>query len=1391
MDTLNCVKQQRGGFFDDLRTAVEKRLSDRFPPRRLLAAITSRFTAVLSITMAASVAFAQVCSVPGRDGTGPTGGIVNTYYSPVIPTGTTLTTGASSIGLTAATGAVTALNPGDLVVVMQMQCATINVTNTSAYGDGTTTGRGYTNPASGCKVGTYEYVKAGPATTSSLLDLTGSPLTNTYIQDAGTVANRRTFQIIRVPQHSSLTLSGNVQSTYWNGSTGGVVILDVAGQLNWNGFTIDVLGRGFRGGAGIDQGFTADTDVFSDYVATNASDQHAFKGEGVAGTPRQVWDQSAGATLDNGATWGGYSSGDNGRGAPGNAGGGGDNRSAARDNGGGGGGGNGNIGGFGGLGWRGAGWTDAAAVTAGYPNVAQNDGVVFNLRGIGGGAIIRAGADADRMVMGGGGGAGAENNNSAGTTASGGAGGGIVMVRAGAISGIGSVFANGAAGQTQTGNDAGGGGGAGGSVLVWSNAVGGAVGTLTVNVSGGIGGDSFIGGTVAHAGGGGGAGGIVRSTGALAGTSSVAGGANGITNTGDLPAGASSAHGATGGGIGSAAIIATDPPGFEAGPRCLPALTVTKSTSTPTRTPTDTTANYSVVVTNAATGGTASGVNIVDDLPNPFTYIGTANVIVALSGGATGPAGPLTGTGTDPVTIGVAGGSAANSFTLPPGGSVTLSFPVALNGAAAGTYQNPAVANYLDPTRTAAGQTTSPGAAPASGGGITPGSNYSSASSTLEDVVIGGLPNLGLTKTATPSPFTVGQAASYTLTLTNTGTAATTAVATISDTIPTGLTIGTLPAGCTAVGQVVTCTVAAGLAATNGTASFVIPVTPTAAAGASVTNAATVRGGGDPGCAAATNPLPARCNPSITTTINSPALTITKTASAASFVVGTPASYTLSVQNTGTAATTAAATVTDTIPTGLTLGTLPAGCTAVGQVVTCTIAAGLAVSGTTSFVIPVTPTATAANPVVNTANVTGGGDPGCPAAARCGSTTNTPLNSPALTITKTASAASFVVGTPASYTLSVQNTGTAATTAAATVTDTIPTGLTIGTLPAGCTAVGQVVTCTIAAGLAVNATTSFVIPVTPTATAANPVVNTANVTGGGDPGCPAAARCGSTTNTPLNSPVLVVSKTASIARGLSGTTFTYTVTIGNTGSAASGNTVVTDTVPAGVTINSISAGFNWVCAPTPLIGPSTFSCTKASGVATGASNELVATLNATKTAVGTVVNTVNISSGDPGCSAVPTPVRCVSSAAVAGIPDMFPTFTPNFTTYNLNESRDVIININEINGVDSSGIIQFFVPNSAGFTYAYDLTRTSATILGDPYTVQNTDWTIQILANGKRFTSKPGVVIPAGGQSRIVMTCTADVAGTLASITVNITAGSGTEVRTNNNSVVLGQSVQE
>ena len=474
-------------------------------------------------------------------------------------------------------------------------------------------------------------------------------------------------------------------------------------------------------------------------------------------------------------------------------------------------------------------------------------------------------------------------------------------------------------------------------------------------------------------------------------------------------------------------------------------------------------------------------------------------------------------------------------------------------------------------TNTATGSTTTPDP--------TPGNN----SGEVTPDPVGA--QLTLTKVASAASFVVGVQATYELSVENTGTTATTVASTITDVIPTGLTIGTLPAGCVAASQTVTCTVAAGLTPTNS-ASFLIPVTPTLAAGASVTNTASVSGGGDPACPAA-----ARCTASAgPTAVNAAQLTLSKVASAASFVVGVPATYELSVENTGTAATTAISTITDVIPTGLTIGTLPAGCVAASQTVTCTVPAGLTPTNSASFLIPVTPTLAAGASVTNTASVSGGGDPTCPAAARCTASAGpTAVNAPQLTLTKVASAGAFTVGTPATYTLQVSNNGTAATTAISTITDVIPTGLTIGTLPAGCLAAGQTVTCTVPLGLAPPNSVSFIIPVTPTEAALPSVTNTASVSGGGDPTCPAAARCVSSTGAiPVTgSPELTVDKIAGVPTGATaGSTIEYSFEATNSGNVTITNLQVVDALldaPAVCPLTTLAPGISTICTGTHTI----------------------------------------------------------------------------------------------------------------------------------------------------------------------------------------------------------------
>ncbi len=316
------------------------------------------------------------------------------------------------------------------------------------------------------------------------------------------------------------------------------------------------------------------------------------------------------------------------------------------------------------------------------------------------------------------------------------------------------------------------------------------------------------------------------------------------------------------------------------------------------------------------------------------------------------------------------------------------------------------------------------------------------------------------------------------------------------------------------------------------------------------------------------------------TLVDSADLAVTKTVDDPAPAVGSNVTFTVTATNNGPAPA-LAVVVSDPLPApGY---TLVSGTPSVGTYDSGTGAwtvGTLANGGTATLTLVATVNAT--GPYANTA--TGSSTTPDPTPGN-NTQTSTPVPVfPQLTITKTASAASFTVGTAASYTLSVQNTGTAATTAASTITDTIPTGLTIGTLPAGCTASGQVVTCTIGSGLAVSATTNFIIPVTPTVAAGASVTNTATVSGGGDPTCPAAARCTSSIGpTPVTgTPALTVDKAAGTPSGTTaGSTIDYTFLVTNTG-----NVTIT-----GIAVNDPQLDAAAVCPVTTLAPGASTTCT--------------------------------------------------------------------------------------------------------------------------------------------------------------------------------------------------------
>ncbi len=658
-----------------------------------------------------------ICAVPGQDGspTLPTGQ-VNTYF----PGTSVASAGGSSIAIGSFAGVNTPIKPGDLLLVIQMQGADIDFTNTDAYGDGNSSNpfAGVTNYTAGGVVngnlnngaftaGNFEYVVAtnNVATTGGTINLS-SPLVNSYVNSdnaSGSTQGQRRFQVVRVPQYANLTVNGTISAASWNGSVGGIVAIDVAGKLTFTGAgQINVTGQGFRGGGGrsLSGGAGANTDV----VSLSTRGNNASKGEGTAGTPKYLFDPIASALITNPQE--GYPDGSYGRGAPGNAGGGGtDGRASANDeNAGGGGGSNGGLGGKGGRTWNSA-----------LP-LGGEGGAPFSV------------ASARRLVLGGGGGAGTTNNATGtpggGLASSGTPGGGMVLLRTGTISGSGVINAAGTSPVPVPDNDSSGGGGAGGSVLVISQS--GTTSGLTINADGGKGG-SNTGGGAAHGPGGGGSGGVVYySPGAV---TSLTGGQSGTTLNSSTNFGGATAGNGVAGPVSSTAADAST---SVSGAGCT--IAATKSTSTPGPMSAPGTANYTITASNptGAKRATAQNVVIADSgLPTGFTNSSTT-VTPVYAGGAMGAATvTTTGTTSQPSWSG---------FTIPPGGSVAITFTVTIaSGTASGTYNNSATADAKY-TNASANVTTLGGSAAA----VT--STYNGATSAAEDVTIAPASSLQVDK---------------------------------------------------------------------------------------------------------------------------------------------------------------------------------------------------------------------------------------------------------------------------------------------------------------------------------------------------------------------------------------------------------------------------------------------------------------------------------------------------------------------------------------------------------------------------------------------------------------------------------------------------------------------
>ena len=199
----------------------------------------------ISLCITSSVSFSQR-AIDGNKTINAANTIVNEYTTLSLDAAagsTTITVAASGLNANARFG--TGLVAGDLIMIIQMQGATIlgapdpitpaiSNPNNATWGDVTS----YNN------TGKFEFfeVSSVPTPTTITVDC---GLTNNYTA-SGKV------QVIRVQRYNSLTITapGVLTCQAWNGTTGGVLAIEVANNTVINaGGRIDASGTGFRGGA--------------------------------------------------------------------------------------------------------------------------------------------------------------------------------------------------------------------------------------------------------------------------------------------------------------------------------------------------------------------------------------------------------------------------------------------------------------------------------------------------------------------------------------------------------------------------------------------------------------------------------------------------------------------------------------------------------------------------------------------------------------------------------------------------------------------------------------------------------------------------------------------------------------------------------------------------------------------------------------------------------------------------------------------------------------------------------------------------------------------------------------------------------------------------------------
>lgn len=480
--------------------------------------------------------------------------------------------------------------------------------------------------------------------------------------------------------------------------------------------------------------------------------------------------------------------------------------------------------------------------------------------------------------------------------------------------------------------------------------------------------------------------------------------------------------------------------------------------------------------------------------------------------------------------------------------------------------------------------------------------------------VLSIVPDLQLTKSVDHNPVVAGEGLQYLLTITNNGPSAS-GTSTITDSVPSNISItsATPTAGgtCGIVLQMVSCSWPSIL---PGASPSILIVGIVAATATSLdTNTASVATAGDPDTS---NNL-ATALATVTTVAD---VSATKTWAASSGIAGNTTTVTIGAHNAGPS-TAAAVSVSDLLPEGVTVVSAP-GCTTtpVGLRIEVTCALGsLSASGSATAVVTVRLGAElAAGALSNTADASSTtGDPNPSDNSATAVLTVTRVAD--LAITKSVSPTPAVAGTNVNYTLTITNNGPSSATAAS-ANDLLPVGLSFVSGSPACVDSSGNVSCSLGdLAPGASASISIVAHVGSDVAAGTVLTNNASASSATPDPTPAVATAPVTVSARAD---VGIAKAVSPATVSAGGMLTWTLTATNAGPSDAQTVAITDVLPAGVTLISVSSS----------LGSCTGSTTVACSIPTlpdGATATISIVARVASGASGSIANTVTISAATP------------------------------------------------------------------------------------------------------------------------------------------------------------------